>query len=381
MKQIFTVILMFVSVTLCAQNIEELQSQRRAAQVEIARIDGELKGVESSKKSSEQKLALIKKRIREREKVVSNIESQIGLLSAKQDTQSLVINSQQQRLEQLKDYYKRSILMLHRSYISGGFRSPVLSCDTRQKIMRRSYFTSIFVSVIEAQAKRIGMLKEALGDEINHILTQKELLLELKEASDAEIKLIGAERRQVEQMNASFKKEEKSLLARRGEQRAALDALQREIERIVRAEIAASKNSERNAPLSGEFAAAKGRLISPLKGSAVIDTYGIHNHPTEKGLKVDNKGVNLQGRGSADVRAVFAGQVKRVFVVPGMGRSVLIRHGEYITVYSSLANVNVLAGQKVAGGDIIGQVETDGILHFEIWKENTTQNPQRWVMF
>lgn len=382
MRIIAFVTLFFICIASFGQGIDELQRQRTAAEAEIARIATELKGVNSSQKSAAQKLTLLKKRITERAKVVANIDAQITILIKKESAQGGVIATQNDRLNELKIHYRNSILKLFNTYCAGGFKSLLASSSTRRQWVRRSYFTEVFLNHIQSQARAVNAAQVVVGAQMDSIINQKQQLLDLRRASDQEIKLIAAEKAEVESLSASLKKNERSLLDRQRQYRAAVDALQAEIKKIVNAEIATSSTGKfKNAPLSGEFASAKGRLISPMQGAKIVDNYGIHNHPTEKGVKIDNKGVNLQGSASGVVRSVFEGEVRRVFVVAGMGRSVLVRHGEFLTVYSSLENVTVSAGQKISGGMKIGNTEDDGILHFEIWKENTTLNPSSWVKF
>ena len=87
----------------------------------------------------------------------------------------------------------------------------------------------------------------------------------------------------------------------------------------------------------------------------------------------------------ADARAVFNGEVTRVFVVPGYNNSVIVRHGNYLTVYSNLSQVYVKAGDRVSTRQAIGRIYSDPedgnstILHFQLWKEKTKLNPQPWL--
>ena len=101
-------------------------------------------------------------------------------------------------------------------------------------------------------------------------------------------------------------------------------------------------------------------------------------------VKTNNKGVYIQTKAEENIRTVFDGVVTRVIEVPGMNNAVLVRHGEYMTVYANLKTVSVSAGQEINLKDPIGTVFTngDGIseLYFQVWKNNDILNPQRWLL-
>ena len=178
-----------------------------------------------------------------------------------------------------------------------------------------------------------------------------------------------------------------------------VEALNREIERIIaqaveeaRKKEAASKqqgnrqtttkSTQQDIKLSGEFAANKGKLPWPADGP-VVETFGKHNHPVYTTLVMPaNNGVNIGLSPDAEVKAVFDGEVKRVIVMPGYGRCILVQHGAYFTFYCKLGHVDVKSGDKVKTGQTLGRIDTiDGQneLHFEVWKEKEPENPELWL--
>lgn len=135
--------------------------------------------------------------------------------------------------------------------------------------------------------------------------------------------------------------------------------------------------------ISGGFAANRGRLPMPITGSfAVTARYGSYNVNGLNGIQLDNKGINITGHPGAQARAVYRGQVTSIFSLGGM-YNVIVRHGEYMTVYCNLSSVSVHNGQQVNGGQTLGAVAPDGsgncTLHFQIRKETATLNPQAWL--
>ena len=138
--------------------------------------------------------------------------------------------------------------------------------------------------------------------------------------------------------------------------------------------------------LSNSFSQNKGRLPMPLSGKyMIVGHFGQQQHQELKYVRTSNSGIDIQTSPGADARAVFNGEVTRVFVVPGYNNSVIVRHGNYLTVYSNLSRVYVKAGDRVSTRQAIGRIYSDPedgnstILHFQLWKEKTKLNPQPWL--
>lgn len=138
--------------------------------------------------------------------------------------------------------------------------------------------------------------------------------------------------------------------------------------------------------LSDNFAGNKGRLPFPVTGRhTIVGTFGEQQHQDLKYVRTNNSGIDIQTSPGADARAVFNGEVTRVFVVPGYNNSVIVRHGNYLTVYSNLSQVYVKAGDSVSTRQSIGKIFTDTedgnatILSFQLWKEKTKLNPAPWL--
>ena len=72
------------------------------------------------------------------------------------------------------------------------------------------------------------------------------------------------------------------------------------------------------------------------------------------------------------------GEVSKIFTVMGV-KGVMIRHGQYISVYCNLSSVNVHVGQSVSTGQSIGAVDGNGVLQFQLHKGFTKLNPEAWL--
>lgn len=140
------------------------------------------------------------------------------------------------------------------------------------------------------------------------------------------------------------------------------------------------------AALSNSFEANRGKLPWPVETGSVIEAFGRHQHAVAEKVTMDNKGVEIQTRTNAPVRAVFDGEVTGIVYIPGMGQSVLVSHGQYFTVYTRLGGVSVKKGDKVRTKQQIGSVilNDDGlpVVHFELWrvaKDFYAVDPAGWL--
>lgn len=135
--------------------------------------------------------------------------------------------------------------------------------------------------------------------------------------------------------------------------------------------------------LTGSFSANKGKLPFPVAGRyTIVSGFGTNTHPGLSKVKVDNLGIDIEVPAGARARSVFDGTVSSIFRLDGYNNVVIVRHGEYLTVYAGLGNLSVRKGDKVTTGQELGDVFTDGDrakLHFEIRREKEKLNPAEWV--
>lgn len=138
--------------------------------------------------------------------------------------------------------------------------------------------------------------------------------------------------------------------------------------------------------LASSFAQNKGRLPAPIRGSySILRTFGVHQHSEHNRVQVNSSGVDFGVNGDSRAYAVFSGVVSRVFVIPGYGTAVILRHGNYLTVYANLSSVAVSTGSRVSTGQSIGSVgaspdsSSGRLLHFQLWHERTKLNPLAWI--
>ncbi len=138
--------------------------------------------------------------------------------------------------------------------------------------------------------------------------------------------------------------------------------------------------------LSGSFESNKGRLLFPVSGKyKIVRPFGRQQHPELKYVQTENGGIDIETPQGAQARAVFDGKVSAVFRQDGFNTIVMVRHGNYLTIYVNLSDIFVSTGESVKANQPIGKIFSDPdddnrtILHFEVRKERTKLNPQLWV--
>jgi len=234
-----------------------------------------------------------------------------------------------------------------------------------------------------------------LNDFLKETKAEKEALLaENTKEKDS----IHKEKVSREVMVSSIKKKERKYTVQIKQKQKAEKAIDKKIEKLIREAIARSnkKNNKKNIKRTGfdltpeakklekNFLANKGKLPSPVKRGVIVRHFGKQPHPTLKGITIESNGVFYATEKGASARVIFNGTVLAIQVLPGKKKAVLVQHGNYISVYKNLDNVNVKKGDLVKTKQEIGKIHTDKttgktILAFVLFKEVQRQNPELWV--
>lgn len=204
-------------------------------------------------------------------------------------------------------------------------------------------------------------------------------------AAEARRKAEAAEeaRRRAASVSKSERTEKSSRVAKAEKPEKVEKVETREREKVAPAPVFSMDSSDRQ--LSDNFERNRGSLPSPITGShLIVSHYGQYAVEGLRNVKLDNKGIDIQGQPGALARSIFNGEVAVVFQVNGL-MNVIIRHGSYISVYCNLSSASVSKGQKVSTRQTIGRVYSDPsdgdrtILHFQLRKETSKLNPEAWI--
>lgn len=401
------------------QKIKELENQRNELQQQIAESETLLRTTKKDVKSQLDNLALINGQIADRKRYISVIERDVASLNNEINVLQRQLKSLQRDLKDKKDKYESSVQYMYRNKSIQEKLMFIFSADNLSQTYRRLRYVREYANYQRLQAIEIERKQkqvEAKKKELETTRTAKEALLKENEHEKAKLEKQENERQTI--LN-SLKRKQRGIQSEINKKRRSANKLNAQIDRLIEREIekarkraeeearkaATAKGGEKSdvktAPkqptqkgtvdkfrmnnedrkLSGTFESNKGRLPMPITGPYVIvGKYG--QYSVTKNVRLDNKGIDIRGQEGAKARAVFDGEVSAIFKYNGLN-NVLIRHGNYISVYCNLSTVSVVRGSKVKTGSEVGTIYKDAsgnvTLHFQLRKETTKLNPEIWL--
>ncbi len=379
-----------------AQDTAAQESRRAALQKEIAQLEQQIKDNSTRSSNALNELTLVRRQVAARRDLVQESERVVAQLRDTIAARQAEADRLQRRLETMEAYYRRLIRSAYKNRDTHLWYSYLLSSKDLGQASRRYTYLRDLSGQMNSQARRLKEMRATLGEDLVRLSALRKEAEDIRAAREKELQDLRTEEQRSDKLVASLQQDKAKYQQQLETKRKQVEALNREIERIIaqaiedarkKEEAAAAANSSRKTKpadiqLAGEFAANKGKLPWPADGP-VVESFGQHNHPVYTTLVMPaNNGVNIGLSADAEILSVYDGEVKRVIVMPGYGRCVLVEHGTYFTFYCKLRDVAVKSGDKVKTGQLLGHVDTiDGQtqLHFEVWKEKTPEDPETWL--
>lgn len=394
----------------------QLKKDKQKIENEIANTQSLLKKTEKNQKASLQQIAVLRQQISNREKLITALNNEIMQMEEQQELNQQMIAQLQKKLEYMKSDYAQVVYMAYRNRRLMDKFTFILASDDFSQMFRRFRFFTLFSKNVKEQADKIDQTQQELKQKNEEIIALKNEKLNLLSGKETEIKKLESDRREKTRNAEQLKKQSQQLAAdlkAKQKKRKELDAA---IKRAIEAEIAAANQRKANTKgssktstsstasnktttssrstatitmtpeektLNTSFINNKGRLPWPVAKGAKVGDYGNYAHPDVPSVTIENRGIDILTDAGAPVRAVFEGEVTSIMDIMGT-KVVMIRHGEYISVYQNLANVNVSKGSKVSTKQTIGTVAKNVSsntyeLHFEIWRNSSNLNPNDWL--
>jgi septal ring factor EnvC (AmiA/AmiB activator) len=371
-----------------AQDTKAQEAKKAKLEREIAIIDKQLAENASRSNAMLSNLTLIRKKVSNRKALVEESDRQIRKYSDDIYLKQRQINRMQARIDTLTSHYSRLVVSAYKNRDTRLWYMYMLSSDNLGQAFRRYAYFKNLSSQMNDEARKIKEAQEELVKEREALAALKKEAQDLKNERVKELEKLRSEEAQADKVVKNLQKNKKTYQQQLAAKKKQVNALNREIEKILTAAVKqpSSSSSKKSAPvdykLAEEFSKNKGKLPWPADG-AVVGRFGRQFHPVFKNLELPpNNGIDIAVSKNSDVKCVFKGVVKQVFVMPGYNQCVLISHGNYFTFYCKLKTVNVKAGDKVGTSDSIGKVDTingDTQLHFEVWQNTKPQNPESWL--
>lgn len=406
--------------------IKELENKRGALQKQIAESETLLKATKKDVGSQLGGLAALTGQIEERKRYILAINNDVESIERELNSLERQLARLQRDLKDKKRKYESSVQYLYKNRSIEEKLMFILSAKSLSQTYRRMRYVREYATYQRLQGEELLKKQEQVNrkkQELQQVKSAKEELLKEREAEKAKLE---EQEKEKKTLVASLQKKQRGLQNEINKKRREANQLNARIDRLIAEEIekarkraaeearreaaARKKAEEKNAgkpataatkkpaapletytmskadrELSGSFVNNRGKLPMPITGAYIITShYGQYAVEGLRNVKLDNKGIDIQGKPGAQARAIFNGKVAAVFKLNGLF-NILIRHGNYISVYCNLSSASVKQGDDVTTKQTIGQIFSDGsdngrtVLHFQLRKEKEKLNPELWL--
>jgi septal ring factor EnvC (AmiA/AmiB activator) len=420
-------LLLSVSAFAQKQDKKSLENKKRKLKKDIELAEQLLNDTKKEKKKSISTLVALNKSIEKREEYISTINSEIGLMGQQIEGNNNSIKSLQWEIKKLKSDYAA---MVYFAYKNRDNYEKLLfvfaAADFNQAYKRLKYIQEYNearkkqITVISQKQSELGVQvkdleqkksekKDLLGSEVSEKkdLTQKkeekeQVLATLQDKESQLKKDLEKKKKDAEKTEIAIQSLIKAELERQREK------AEKEREKALALELANNKSkkitedvpprkntdavkvsakyhlSKDEMDINLSFSSNKGRLPWPVIQGIITEGFGPHQHPTLANLLTFNNGVTIStGKGSL-ARSIFQGEVTGVTSIPGVGKLVIVRHGEYLSVYTNLDEVYVQTGDKIKAKQNIGKIIFDSEegkteMNLQIWRGQNKLNPEDWL--
>ena len=377
-----------------SQDTRSQEARKARLQKEIAILDGQLRSNAAQSASALSRLNMISGKVESRKKLIAESDREIAEYSGSISAKEREIALMQARLDTLSDHYARLVRSAYVNRSAKIWYMYILASDNIGQAFRRYGYLRDLSKQMNSQASKIIDVQTELKKESEALAAMKREAESIKALRVTEMNKLKAEENDSRNLVSQLKKNKRKYQQDLSRKQREVDALNREIERIIRdatdekgsGKAGKGKSTAKRKPidytLAKKFEANKGKLPWPADGP-VVDHFGQRFHPVYTNLKLPfNNGVTIALAAGTEIKAVFDGDVKQIVVMPGYNKCVLVQHGNYFLFYCKLGTVSVKAGDKVKTGQVVGTVDTIGgetQLHFQIWSGRNPQNPEIWL--
>lgn len=398
-----------------SQSLQRLQRDRAEAENKLRSSNIDLQENLSNTRSMLNELDLINAEIAEQNKIIKEITNEVSRLNQEQKEIKSAIAKLEVELEEKITSYTKAVRQMGRRRNEYNEFMFILSAESFDQSLRRVRYLKEFSQWRKKQSEEIVRNRQELelkNQQLTAVIAEQESLLAQK---TEEANRLKEKQKDKKSLINRLKKEEKALRKEIKQQQQQINKLDNRIEEIIaeetrkaeeraraEREAQAATSSETTTPtttpdaqynmtrsdreLSGSFEKNKGKLPFPIKGSyRIVAHFGLQRHAVDQSVKKENLGIDIETTPGTKVRAVFEGEVVRVFSFFGVENSIMLRHGDYYTVYTNLAEVYVKVGDKVSTGQEMGLIYSDPLdnnrtrFSFQIRKKKQKLDPEKWL--
>lgn len=387
-------------------SLSSVQAQDKdALEQRLSRLRSEISQINSNLRNARDKKASVVTVVNTLDQKISRLEELIRVTNRRMNQLTALINENQEEITkqrtELKNLKEDYAAMIRRSYKSRGDQSRVMflmSSENFLQAYKRMQYMNQYAVYRREQGQEIAIITQELQKRNNDLLEQKKDKQELVRSNEDARRQLRSEKKEQQALLAEAKKQETVIADQLRERQREANRINRQIQKLIEAEIARS-NAKSGATassktfalspqakrLAANFASNKGKLPWPVRKGLVTMKYGQQTSPIARQVKIDSKGWRFQTEAGEQALSIFDGEVMRVQKQNNGILTVILKHGNYITVYNRLSSVSVAEGDTVKRGDALGTIFTSqstGIteLKFNVLRETKFQDPGSWLI-
>ncbi|MBI3500312.1 MAG: peptidoglycan DD-metalloendopeptidase family protein [Bacteroidetes bacterium] len=373
-----------------------MENKKQELQKEIEYQNKLLDEVKKNKNRSMIQLAILNNKISRQQELIATLNKEIDLIEGTISETKENILQKESELKILKNDYAKIIFASYKNRDSYSRLMFLFASQDFNQALQRIKYMEYYTEARKKQAGLIEDTQRQLQTKKQELENRKEMQSKALSQKEIETVTLSKQKKDKEETLTDLQKKEKNIRTEIQKKKEQSEKLRKAIEKVIESEIKKSNAlaktetkkivlTPEEKELSDNFESNKGKLPWPLSEGVITEQFGTHDHPDLPGIKINNNGINIGTNKGASVRAIFNGTVVAVASVGGLeGKVIILKHGEYLSVYSNLEEAYVKQGEKIKTKQSIGKVLTDDNsateLHFEIWKGQSMLNPEGWIV-
>lgn len=389
-RNILIVIFLFSFTFSYSQSIDAIKKKNEKTEKEIAYLNKLLENARKDKSSTIQKVSIINQKIGKGKEMIQSLTNEVNYLDGQIKKNESVKSALESDKQRMLEFYSKMVYETWKKRNESDKLIYIFSSSSfAQAYARYKYFEQV-----QDYSKRQIQLIEQTNDSLTAINRELSKLIILKSETQSKITFqnnqLIREQNEANTYIADLKKKEKELLRKLNIEIKNRERFKKELEKLIAAQ--AKKSGSKNSTykltpeeklISDDFAKNRGKLPWPVEQGFVSEKFGVNVHPVFKQVKLNNAGITITTSRNADVRAVFKGVVTEIMFIPGDNNVVIVRHGNYLTVYSNLVEIFIKKGDTVNVKQKIGKLAVssgnNSTLNFQVWRDKDNLDPQLWL--
>ncbi|KIO44511.1 MULTISPECIES: murein hydrolase activator EnvC family protein [Porphyromonadaceae] len=389
-RYILIFLFLHVSAFSFSQSIDEVKKKKEQAEKEISYLNKLLNSTRNNRSTTLQKLTIINQKIVKGKEIIQSLNDEVSYLEKLITDNERIKTHLESNRQKMMDFYAKMVYETWKKKNQSDKLVFIFSSTTlMQAYARYKYFDQV-----QDYSKRQIELIKAANDSLTTVNNKLNLLVSEKNGKQNLIVAKNAELiREQNQANSyvnELKKKERELDKKLKAEIKKREVLANKLKSLIAAQAKKSGSKNSNYKLtpeekliSDDFAKNKGKLPWPVEEGFVSEKFGVNVHPLFKQVKLTNDGITVTTSAGADVRSVFTGTVVEIMFIPGYNNVVMIRHGNYLTLYSNIIKVYIRKGDVIKLKQKIGKLASDNesssTLNFQIWRDKEKLDPQLWL--